>query len=84
MIQIQSGKTKAQFLPEQGMLGASLQYEGVEILRRVEDLQVAARKGSTAGIPILYPWGNRLSKFEFEIAGKRIHLESINTADSLR
>lgn len=75
MIQIQSGKTKAQFLPEQGMLGASLQYEGVEILRRVEDLQAAALKGSTAGIPILYPWGNRLSEFELEIAGKKIHLD---------
>lgn len=75
MVQIQSGKTKAQFLPERGMLGASLQYEGVEILRRVEDLQAAARKGSSAGIPILYPWGNRLSEFEFEIAGKKIHLD---------
>jgi aldose 1-epimerase len=75
MIQIQAGKTKAQFLPEQGMLGRSLQYEGVEILRRVEDLQAAARKGSTAGIPILYPWGNRLSQYEFEIAGKKNQLD---------
>jgi aldose 1-epimerase len=71
MIQIQSGKTKAQFLPERGMLGSSLQYDGAEILRRIEDLDSAARKGSTAGIPILYPWGNRLSEFEFEIAGKK-------------
>jgi aldose 1-epimerase len=75
MIEIHSGKTKAQFLPEQGMLGASLQYEGIEILRRVENLEAAARKGSSAGIPILYPWGNRISEFEFEIAGKKIQLD---------
>jgi aldose 1-epimerase len=75
MIQIQSGKIKAQFLPELGMLGASLQYNGIEILRKIEDLESAARRGSSAGIPILYPWGNRLSQFEFELAGKKIHLD---------
>lgn len=72
--QVQSGKIKALFVPELGMLGASLQYSGVEILRRIEDLDSAARRGSTAGIPILYPWANRLSGFEFEIAGQKIRL----------
>jgi aldose 1-epimerase len=72
---IQSGQLKAEFLPELGMLGASLQYDGTEILRRIDDLESAARRGSSAGIPILYPWANRLSQFAFGIAGKKIQLE---------
>ena len=34
------------------MLGASLRYRGVEMLRRVEDLEAAAARGSSAGIPL--------------------------------
>jgi len=34
------------------MLGASLRYQGMEILRRVEDLEAAAARGSSAGIPL--------------------------------
>ena len=75
MVQIESGKIKAKFLPDLGMLGASLQYDGVEILRRIEDIDAAARRGSTAGIPILYPWANRLSEFQFEVEGKNISLD---------
>lgn len=75
MVQIQSGKIKSEFLPEQGMLGASLQYAGIEILRRIEDINASARRGSTAGIPPLYPWANRLSQFEFETASKKVLLD---------
>ena len=34
------------------MLGASLRCRGVEMLRRVEDLEAAAARGSSAGIPL--------------------------------
>ncbi len=56
-----AGDLEAQFLPSFGMLGVSLRHKGVEILRRLDDLETAAAKGSTAGIPLLYPWANRLS-----------------------
>jgi|GEM_PF-2969724 hypothetical protein len=36
----------AVFLPDHGMLAASLRYKGVEILRRVEDLEAAATRGA--------------------------------------
>ncbi len=52
---IGSGDLSATFLPELGMLGASMRFRGVEVLRRIEDLPAAAAKGSTAGIPLLYP-----------------------------
>lgn len=67
------------FLPEHGMLGASLRCRGVELLRRVEDLEGAAAKGSTAGIPLLHPWANRLAGLSYEVAGKTVTLEGASS-----
>jgi galactose mutarotase-like enzyme len=57
------------------MLGASLRHRGVELLRRVEDLESAAAKGSTAGIPMLHPWANRLSGPSYRVAGTEVVLD---------
>jgi len=57
------------------MLGASLRHHGVELLRRVDDLEAAAAKGSTAGIPILHPWANRLSRLGYRVAGTEVTLD---------
>src|SRR5262249_16467642 len=46
-----------------------------ELLRRIEDLELAAAKGSTAGIPLLYPWANRLSGFQYSVAGQDVVLD---------
>jgi aldose 1-epimerase len=63
------------FLPDHGMLVASLRYKGVEILRRVEDLEATAAKGSTAGIPLLYPWANRLAEPLYRVLGQEVVLD---------
>jgi aldose 1-epimerase len=47
----------------------------VEILRRVEDLEAAAARGSSAGIPLLYPWANRLAEPRYRVLGKEIELD---------
>jgi len=70
-----AGDLKAVFLPGRGMLGASLRHKGVEILRRVENLESAAEKGSTAGIPLLHPWANRLAGFSYHAAGRKVTLD---------
>ena len=57
------------------MLGASLRHHGVELLRRVDDLEAAAAKGSTAGIPILHPWANRLGGLTYRVAGTEVTLD---------
>ena len=72
---LMAGDLKAVFLPGRGMLGASLRHKGVEILRRVESLESAAEKGSTAGIPLLYPWANRLAGFSYHAAGRDVTLD---------
>jgi aldose 1-epimerase len=70
-----AGDQEAVFLPRRGMLGASLRHRGVEILRRMEDLEAAAAKGSSAGIPLLYPWANRLAGPYYCAAAKEVVLE---------
>jgi aldose 1-epimerase len=57
------------------MLGASLRHKGEEILGRVEDLETAALKRSTAGIPFLHPWANRLAGFHYRAAGRDVTLD---------
>jgi len=57
------------------MLGASLRRRGVELLGRIENLEAAAKSGSTAGIPLLHPWANRLAGLEYRAAGRDVRLD---------
>jgi aldose 1-epimerase len=70
-----AGDLEAVFLPAHGMLGASLRYRGAEMLGRVEDLEATAAKGSTAGIPLLYPWANRLAERSYRVLGQEVVLD---------
>src|SRR5881227_2909729 len=70
-----AGDLQAVFLPSRGMIGASLRHRGAEILRRVEDLEAAAARGSSAGIPLLYPWANRLSEPRYQVVGQQVTLD---------
>jgi len=57
------------------MLCASLCHRDVELLRRVDDLKAAKAKGSTAGIPLLYPWANRLDSLRYQAGGRDVVLD---------
>lgn len=70
-----AGDLQATFWPSAGMLGASLRFRGIELLRRVDDLDAARVKGSTAGIPLLYPWANRLASLQYHAAGRQVSLD---------
>jgi aldose 1-epimerase len=74
-LRLAAGNLDAIFLPARGMLGASLRDRGEELLRRVEDLAAAAAKGSSAGIPFLHPWANRLASPLYEAAGRKVILD---------
>ena len=71
-----AGDLAVVFLPGRGMLGASLRHRGVELLRRVANLDEAAAKGSTAGIPLLHPWANRLAGLRYRSAGWEVTLDA--------
>lgn len=71
-----AGDLAAVFLPAHGMLCASLRHRGLEILGRVENLDSVAAQGSTAGIPFLHPWANRLAGLSYSAAGKKVELDA--------
>ncbi len=50
----------AQFVPVAGMIGTSLTDAGVQLLGQRRGLDAYVEAGKTMGIPILYPWANRL------------------------
>jgi len=70
-----AGDLETVLLPGAGMLGASLRHKGVELLGRVDDLASAAAKGSTAGVPLLYPWANRLDGLHYRAGGRDVVLD---------
>ncbi|ODR97156.1 hypothetical protein AUC70_12860 [Methyloceanibacter stevinii] len=71
---IAAGDTDAVFLPSYGMIGISLKRDGLEALRRVDNLIVAAAANRTVGIPFLFPFANRLADFQYEVAGRGVTL----------
>ena len=70
-----AGELEATILPSYGMLVASFRHRGVELLCRIDDLDAAAAKGSTAGIPLLYPWANRIDGLRYRAAGREVMLD---------
>ncbi len=62
-IRLDSGSgLSATFVPGAGMICVSLDFEGQEYLAQRDGLSAYVESGSTMGIPILYPWANRLAR----------------------
>ena len=64
----------AQFVPEAGMIGISLTDAGVELLGQRRGLDAYVTAGKTMGIPILYPWANRLGANTYTAEGVTVTL----------
>ncbi len=63
---------QASFVPAAGMLCCSLRQGDRELLAQNAGVRAYAEHGKTMGIPLLYPWANRLAGFEYEQAGHRV------------
>jgi aldose 1-epimerase len=74
-LRLADGDVTATFVPQLGMVGASLTHEAQELLGQRNGLAAYEAKGSTMGIPLLYPWANRLSGFQYEVAGKHVTID---------
>ena len=75
-LSISAGNLRADFWPASGLLGISLSHRGEELLRRLDNLEAAKSKGSTAGIPLLYPWANRLAALHYRAVGRDVNLDA--------
>ena len=69
-----SSPVVAQFVPGAGMIGTSLTDAGVELLGQRRGLDAYLAAGKTMGIPILYPWANRLGDNTYTAEGVTVTL----------
>ena len=73
-VTLAAGALEATFVPQVGMVGASLRHAGEELLARPAGLPDYAAQGTVLGIPFLHPWANRLSAERYRAAGKAVRL----------
>jgi galactose mutarotase-like enzyme len=69
------GDLAATFVPEAGMIGASLTHRGQEVLGQRDGLDAYVAERKTMGIPLLYPWANRLGARRFSVAGREVDID---------
>jgi aldose 1-epimerase len=69
-----SSSLEAQFVPDAGMIGVSLTDAGAELLGQRRGLDAYVADAKTMGIPILYPWANRLGANTYTAEGITVTL----------
>ncbi|HEY2181067.1 MAG TPA: aldose 1-epimerase [Solirubrobacteraceae bacterium] len=68
------GELQATFAPGAGMVCCSLRHRGDELLAQRDGVRAYAERGKTMGIPLLYPWANRLAGFGYPTAHGEVRL----------
>ncbi len=66
------GPLEARFVPGAGMVCSSLRHRGDELLAQNAGIGAYAEHGKTMGIPLLYPWANRLAGFQYTVDGRTV------------
>ena len=69
-----SSSLSATYVPVAGMVCTSLADDGGEFLGQRRGLDAYVTDGKTMGIPILYPWANRLGANGYDIDGAVVSL----------
>jgi aldose 1-epimerase len=70
-----AGGIEATFVPGAGMVGCSLRHRGDELLGQRGGLDAYVAERKTMGIPLLYPWANRLATRRFSVAGRDVVID---------
>jgi aldose 1-epimerase len=70
----EGAQLEATFVPSAGMICCSLCHRGEELLSQNAGLDAYAQGGHTFGIPLLYPWANRLGGFDYTVGNHRVQL----------
>jgi galactose mutarotase-like enzyme len=63
------------FVPGAGMVASSLTLHGDELLAQRGGLTDYVERGKTFGLPLLYPWANRIDGLRYEAAGKAVEID---------
>jgi galactose mutarotase-like enzyme len=75
-----AGGLEAALVPGAGMVVCSLRHRGEELLGQRGGLRTYVERHSTMGIPLLYPWANRVGEMRFEVAGREVDLKLASPA----
>lgn len=75
-IRLDSGEgLSATFVPGAGMVVISLAFEAEEFLDQRKGLADYISSASTMGIPILYPWANRLARDSWSFGSRTVRID---------
>jgi len=74
MLRDPSPPLSAVYVPGAGMIATSLSDGGIELLGQRRGLDAYLSAGKTMGIPLLYPWANRLSAKTYDVDGETVTL----------
>jgi aldose 1-epimerase len=69
-----SSPLSAVYVTGAGMIATSLSDGGTELLGQRRGLDAYVSAGKTMGIPLLYPWANRLSATTYDVDGEKVTL----------
>jgi galactose mutarotase-like enzyme len=72
---VPGGDLEASFAAGAGMVGCSLTHRGEELLGILGGIDAYLGRGKVFGIPLLYPWANRLGGWSYEVAGHAVALD---------
>ena len=75
----EAGGVEVAFVPDAGMVGCSLRHRGEELLGQRRGLRAYVADRATMGIPLLYPWANRVASRRFSVAGREVVIDPDST-----
>jgi len=78
VIESPDSELRATFVPRAGMVCCSLRHRGVELLAQRSGVRAYAQRGATMGIPLLYPWANRLAGLRYPGPQGEVQLDPAN------
>jgi aldose 1-epimerase len=78
VIESPHSELRATFVPRAGMVCCSLRHRGVELLAQRSGVRAYAQRGATMGIPLLYPWANRLAGLRYPGPQGEVQLDPAN------
>jgi galactose mutarotase-like enzyme len=76
-ITLVAGEHDATFLPECGMLCASLRHRGEEFVAWPRTL-TQFLEGRMTAVPFVHPWGNRLERRSYRVGRRAVDLEGVD------
>jgi len=72
---VPGGDLEARFAVGAGMVGCSLTHRGEELLGLRGGIGAYLERGKTFGLPLLYPWDNRLGACGYAAAGSTVAID---------